>query len=56
MRVPISKHDIAKQLRHHYWCHQQIDQTIKALERLQRIQETETPAVRALRKRAGKAA
>ncbi|SPF41223.1 hypothetical protein SBA4_2670012 [Candidatus Sulfopaludibacter sp. SbA4] len=56
MRAPISKRDAAEQLRYHYLYYRQIDRTIKALERLQRIQETETAAARALRKRAGKAA
>jgi hypothetical protein len=55
--VPIiTQRDVAEQLRYHYLCHREIDRTIKALERFQRLRETETPAVKAFRRRAGRAA
>ena len=57
MSVPIfTQRDIAEQLRYHYMCYRQIDQTIKALERFQRLRETETPAAKAIRRKSRRAA
>ena len=47
----IRQREVVEQLRYHYLCHREIERTIKALERFQRLRETETAAVRAIRAR-----
>jgi hypothetical protein len=52
----ISPEDVAAQLRHHHFCYRQIEQTIKALERIQALRKNRTWSDEELRKLVRRAA
>lgn len=57
MNVPCTKRrDVVAELQYQYWRYREIDRTIKALERVQRMRQSDSSALRALRRRADRAA